>query len=118
MAAAAIAVAGYGAWQWRGGGRPSILLISIDTLRADHVGAYGAKNRTPNLDAVAARGVLFEQAVTSVPITLPSHATILSGLEPTHHGVHLNDELFPSSPETLATTLKKSGYATAAFVGA
>jgi choline-sulfatase len=112
--------AGY--WTWTAGtsvGRPSILLITIDTLRADHVGAYGAKNaRTPNLDALAERGLLFEHAFTAVPLTLPSHSTILSGLLPVHHGVHLNDETFPASTPTLATILHDRGYATGAFVGA
>jgi hypothetical protein len=58
-------------------GPPSIVLVSIDTLRADHVGAYGAKTgATPNLDALAAEGVLFEGALIPVPVTLPAHASM------------------------------------------
>src|SRR5262245_18643075 len=69
----------------------SVLAVTIDTLRADHVGAYGSREaRTPALDGLAARGLLFEEAVASVPLTLPSHSTILSGLEPLHHGVRGN----------------------------
>jgi choline-sulfatase len=98
----------------------SVLLVTIDTLRADHVGAYGAKTgATPYLDALAARGTVFEEALASVPLTLPSHASILSGLEPPHHGVHANGRaLFPADAPTLATVLKGRGYATAAFVSA
>jgi len=99
---------------------PSIVLITIDTLRADRVGAYGAgPGRTPTLDALAAEGVVVEDAWASVPLTLPSHATILSGLEPPHHGVHDNGTyVFPPEPPTLATLLGARGYATGAFVGA
>jgi len=98
----------------------SVLLVTVDTLRADRVGAYGGKNaRTPNLDALAARGVLFEEALASTPLTLPSHSTILSGLEPPRHGVRDNGTyVFPADRNTLATLLKARGYATAAFVGA
>jgi choline-sulfatase len=109
---------------WLGGppsGRgASVLLVTIDTLRADHVGAYGAKTgATPHLDALARRGAVFEQAVASVPLTLPSHATLLSGLEPPHHGLHANGRAaFPPDRPTLATLLAGRGYATAAFVAA
>lgn len=110
------------AW-WRGSGSArgsSLLLITIDTLRADRVGAYGAgAGATPGLDALAARGLVFEQARAAVPLTLPSHATLLSGLEPPHHGVRDNGlYVFPEAPATLATHLHAAGYATAAFVGA
>ena len=74
------------------GKRPSVLLITIDTLRADHVGAYGYKNaRTPNLDALAACGVMFRQTVTANVHTGPSHATMLTGL-----GFDLNQKLAQS----------------------
>jgi choline-sulfatase len=98
----------------------SVLLVTIDTLRADRVGAYGAgPGRTPQIDALAAQGLLLEDAWASVPLTLPSHATILSGLEPPHHGVHDNGAyVFPAEPATLATVLAGRGYATGAFVGA
>jgi choline-sulfatase len=104
----------------RSEGPPSVLLVTVDTLRADRVGAYGAKDvRTPHLDALAARGVLFEEALASAPLTLPSHSTILSGLEPPRHGVRDNGTyVFPDSRETLATLLRVRGYGTGAFVGA
>ncbi len=122
-AAAVLLLAAAGAW-WQWGRErpapPSILLVTIDTLRADRVGAYGAgPGRTPTLDALAAQGVVVEDAWSSVPLTLPSHATILSGLEPPHHGVHDNGTyVFPPEPPTLAGLLSSQGYATGAFVGA
>ena len=124
LIALAIAVVA-GVRAWRAGAAPaasgaSVLLVTIDTLRADHVGAYGATTgATPHLDALAARGTLFEEALASVPLTLPSHATVLSGLEPPHHGVHANGRsFFPSDRATLATALQDRGYATGAFVAA
>lgn len=100
--------------------RPSLLLVTIDTLRADRVGAYGSTaGLTPAIDGLALRGWRFEQATSAVPLTLPAHASILSGLEPLHHGVHNNGTYtYPEDRETLASRLKASGYATAAFVGA
>jgi len=99
---------------------PSLLLITIDTLRADHVGAYGAASAaTPSIDALAARGVRFDQAQTAVPLTGPSHATILTGQYPPSHGVRGNVVFtLGSKYPTLATLLKGHGYRTAAFVGA
>src|SRR5438552_7435359 len=71
--------------------RPNLLLITIDTLRADHVGAYGATTgATPVLDALASRGVRFDQVQTAAPLTAPSHATILTGYYPPAHGVRGN----------------------------
>ena len=99
---------------------PSLLLVTIDTLRADRVGAYGSNGGlTPALDRLAASGWLFENAVSAVPLTLPSHATLLSGLDPLHHGVRNNGtSVFPGNRGTLATILKARGYATGAFVAA
>jgi arylsulfatase A-like enzyme/Tfp pilus assembly protein PilF len=98
--------------------RPSVLLVSIDTLRADHVGAYGATHaETPQLDALAQSGVLFEQAFAPVPLTLPSHATLLTGLEPPRHGVRHNGIYRLGEAETLAERLADAGYRTGAFVG-
>ena len=99
---------------------PSVLLVTIDTLRADRVGAYGGPpGLTPAMDGLAAEGATFTEALASVPLTLPSHATILSGLEPTRHGVQDNGTyVFPASHATLATALKARGYATGAFVAA
>jgi arylsulfatase A-like enzyme/Tfp pilus assembly protein PilF len=98
---------------------PDIFLITIDTLRADHVGCYGYKQvSTPALDGLAADGVRFTQAFTHSPITNTSHITILTGLLPSVHGV--TDFGIPLSPQhvTAAELLKKHGYQTAAFIGA
>jgi arylsulfatase A-like enzyme/Flp pilus assembly protein TadD len=119
LALAALAAAAAGVLLWNRGRAPavppSLLLVTLDTFRADRLG----RGLTPNLEALAARGVWFEEAVASVPLTLPSHATILSGLEPTRHGVRDNGTyVFPAEPPTLATVLRQRGYATAAFVGA
>jgi len=99
--------------------RPSLLLVTIDTLRADHVGVYGAAGaRTPTLDRLAAEGTRFETAIASAPLTLPSHASILTGLYPPHHGVRYNgvSRLQPSF-QTLTEQLRDAGYATGAVVG-
>ena len=98
----------------------NVLLITLDTVRADHIGAYGyRKIETPNLDRLASEGVRFADAGSPVPLTLPSHATILSGLLPPHHGVRNNGaERFPEDPATLATQLAAAGYRTGAFIGA
>jgi arylsulfatase A-like enzyme/Tfp pilus assembly protein PilF len=97
-----------------------VLLLTLDTLRADRLGVYGSRaGLTPALDALGARGTVFEEGLASAPLTLPSHSTILSGLEPPHHGVHDNGTyVFPPDLDTLATLLKAQGYATGAFVGA
>lgn len=99
---------------------PSVLLVTIDTLRADRVGAYGdAAARTPTIDALARAGTLFESAYAAAPITLPSHATLLTGLLPPAHGVRGNGSfVLGSGPRTLAEALKARGLQTAAFVGA
>ena len=98
----------------------NVLLITIDTLRADAVGAYGnATVSTPWIDRLAAGGVRFTQAHASTVVTLPSHANILSGLYPFRHGVRENAGFrFPAKVETLASLLKARGYRTAAFVSA
>lgn len=98
--------------------KPSVLLVTIDTTRADHLGAYGAAfARTANLDAVARAGVRFDRALAPTPLTLPSHASILTGLVPRRHGVRDNTgfRLAVDAP-TLAERLREAGYATAAFV--
>jgi arylsulfatase A-like enzyme/Tfp pilus assembly protein PilF len=103
------------------GPRPtSVLLVTIDTLRADRVGAYGHEGAaTPHLDGLARRGTRFENAVAAVPLTGPSHATIFTGRYPPVHGVRDN-VFFPFDDRhpTLATLLKDRGYRTAAFVAA
>jgi choline-sulfatase len=99
--------------------RPDIFLITIDTLRADHLHCYGYERvKTPALDALARDGIRFEQAFTASPITNTSHASILTGLLPSSHGV--TDSGVPLSPAnpTLAELLRKQRYHTAAFIGA
>jgi choline-sulfatase len=121
-----VTLLGTSAWGQTSGQKPSprksppdVFLITIDTLRADHVGCYGYKQvETPALDALAADGVRFTQAFTHSPITNTSHITILTGLLPSVHGV--TDFGVPLSPQhvTAAELLKKRGYQTAAFIGA
>ncbi|MGA1825432.1 MAG: tetratricopeptide repeat protein [bacterium] len=93
-------------------------MITIDTLRADHLGCYGyTKIKTPTIDKVAQEGVLFENAFTSVPITLPSHISIFTGYYPHYHGIRNNGTYALSdSAKTLAEIFKKKGYTTAGFV--
>ena len=98
---------------------PNVVLITIDTLRADHLHCYGyAQGRTPNIDKLAAEGIRFTTVVTAAPLTLPSHCSILTGTYPMFHGVRDNVgyKLDPST-ETLAAILKRRGYATGAVVG-
>jgi len=98
--------------------RPNVLLVTIDTLRADHLGCYGdAGAATPVLDALAARGARFATAVAHAPLTTPSHASILTGLTPLRHGVRDNgDFVLPDGIPTLAEAFHDAGYRTAAFV--
>lgn len=98
----------------------NLLLITLDTTRADHLGCYGFDAaETPVLDAIAAEGVRFHDAVTSVPLTLPAHTTILTGLDPPNHGVRENGHYsLDAEKETLAEILRGAGYETAAFVAA
>jgi arylsulfatase A-like enzyme len=96
-----------------------LVLITIDTLRADRVGAYGyARGRTPRIDALASRGARFEQAYSTAPITLTSHASLMTGRYPPGHGARHNGVSIDSRVPTLATVLTTAGYATGAFVGA
>jgi arylsulfatase A-like enzyme/Tfp pilus assembly protein PilF len=98
----------------------SVLLITIDTLRADALGCYGrTAAETPIMDRLAAEGVRFTQAHAQNVVTLPSHANILSGRYPLDHGIRDNAGFrFPTATESMATLLKKAGYRTAAFVSA
>lgn len=97
----------------------NILLITVDTLRVDRVGVYGGTDLTPAIDRLANGGVQFSVAYAHAPMTLPSHASILTGLTPPGHGVR-NNGAFVLSPSvnTLATYLQPRGYRTGAFVGA
>jgi choline-sulfatase len=99
---------------------PNLLLITLDTTRADRIGAYGYRGaQTPRLDALARRGVLFERAVSAAPITLPAHTSLMTGTYPFRHGVRNNGAFSLSDTvPTLATTLHEAGYRTAAFVSA
>ena len=98
---------------------PDVYLITIDTLRADHVHSYGDKDiQTPALDDLARHGIRFAQAFTPTPITNSSHASILTGLLPSGHGVTDFARPLVSESPTWAEFLKKRGYQTAAFIGA
>ena len=98
--------------------RPNVILITIDTVRADHVGCYGVKDvRTPTLDGLARDGVVFERAISQVPLTWPSHAVMLTGLYPFQNGV----QDFTSQPletrfRSVAQSFQSHGYATGAVV--
>src|SRR5262245_37556413 len=118
--AAGVAAGGALLWRTLRPHPPNLLLVTIDTLRADHVGSYGAANAaTPILDGLAQRGVRFESAHAAVPLTGPAHATILTGLYPPVHGVRENvNFLLDPRKQTLASRLKAAGYETAAFIGA
>ncbi len=101
-------------------GRHDLILITLDTTRADHLGAWGWKYaHTPVLDGLAARGTRFVRCDTAAPITLPSHATLLTGLYPPHHGVRDNSTfVLGAGVPTLAERLAARGYDTAAVVSA
>ncbi len=95
----------------------NVLLITLDTTRADHLGCYGyAPAKTPDLDRLAREGVRFRRVYCPAPLTLPSHVSIMTGLYPVTHRVRNNGHDLPSGIRTLAQILKAKGYATAAFV--
>ena len=96
--------------------RPSILLITLDTTRADAIGPEATGVETPSFNAVAARGLRFRQAYSTVPETLPSHSSMMTGLYPGGHGVHENARYLPATLPVAAERLKQAGYRTAAFV--
>ena len=143
LAAGILVLAGsaaWGAWWWAAnrsfqaptgaelgrlvtGGSPeglNLLVITLDTTRADRIGAYGFRDiETPAIDRLAAEGVLFEQTMASAPLTLPAHSSIFTGLFPPEHGVRDNGGFFLAPTQiTLGTTLKKAGFATGAVVAA
>jgi tetratricopeptide (TPR) repeat protein/arylsulfatase A-like enzyme len=98
----------------------NVLILTMDTTRADHIGCYGHRGvQTPTIDGLARQGVLFAKAFTASPSTLPGHSSILTGLYPYHHGARANGS-FRLGPDnvTLAEILQANGYATAAFVSA
>jgi arylsulfatase A-like enzyme/lipopolysaccharide biosynthesis regulator YciM len=98
----------------------NVILITIDTLRADRIGAYGSDRvATPNMDRLADEGVLFTNAASTVPFTLPAHSSIMTGSYPPQHGVRENvGYVLGSSLPTLAEKMSASGRSTAAFVSA
>ena len=103
-----------------GSGIRNVLLISIDTCRADYFSCYGhPRPTTPNIDKVAQEGVLFANAVSPIPFTLPAHSSMLTGTIPPYHGVHDNtDYRLEDSNITLAEILGEKGFATGAFISA
>lgn len=96
---------------------PDVLLVTVDTLRADHLSCYGhARNTSPSIDALAADGILFENAFTTVPRTTPALASLMTGDYPRKHGLMTLLDALPSQKRTLAEVLSERGYSTAAFV--
>jgi len=110
------AAAGYYLLRAPGTDGPSMVLISIDTLRADHLSAYGYHRTTPNIDALAAQGVLFRRAHTTAPWTLPAHMSLMTGRFPSGHGVVNDDHALAPGVSTLAQALTRAGYRCAGFV--
>jgi len=102
-----------------GADRHSVLLVTLDTTRADALGAYGrSPSVTPNLDQLATEGVVFERAFTTAPLTLPAHTSMMTGLFPPRHGVRDNGiAALPQAATTLAERARTAGFQTAAFLG-
>jgi len=127
LAATAAVAAGVVAWgrgapgplaRLLGPRRPNVLLVSLDTFRADRVGCYGyAPAGTPRLDGLAARGLRFAQATTVVPLTLPAHSSLFTGAFPARHAVRDNGGYYLADEQTtLAEVLRERGYRTGGFV--
>jgi arylsulfatase A-like enzyme/tetratricopeptide (TPR) repeat protein len=108
------------AWAKKGVERPNVVLITLDTTRADHLGCYGdAEASTPVIDELAKGGVLFSQAASPAPLTQPSHCSIMTGFYPAYHGVRLNGvTALGQGQTTLAEVFSGQGYQTGAFIGA
>ena len=97
--------------------RPSVLLVTVDTLRADHLGAYSKQDsHTPRLDRFADQAMVFERAATPMPLTRPAHFSILTSRYPREHGVLNNALALPESATTLAELFRAAGYRTGGFV--
>jgi len=98
----------------------NVILITLDTTRADRLGCYGfSRVETPTIDGFAARGIKFENCIAQTPLTLPSHSSLFTGTLPFFHGVRDNGGfILPEELTTLAEVFKSSGYATSAFIGA
>jgi choline-sulfatase len=97
-------------------GPPNVVVVVVDTLRADALGSYGGPTATPGFDGLAAEGVLFERAVASAPETAASHATLFTGFDVQHHGVDRNGAILAPDLDTLAEAFRAAGYSTGAFV--
>ena len=97
---------------------PSVILISVDTLRADHLSCYGYRRlKTPHIDGIASEGTLFSAVDSQIPLTLPSHVSLFTSTYPFSNAIEDNGQKLPANAVTLATVLKSRGYVTAAFVG-
>src|SRR4051812_15355969 len=105
-------------WTTSRSARPSILLVTLDTTRADAIGHGADRANTDAMDAIAATGLTFRQAYAPVPETLPAHTSMLTGLYPAGHGIHENARYLSSSFPVVAKHLQRAGYRTAAFVSA
>jgi len=107
-------------WSESGVEKPNVILMTLDTTRADHLACYGYPDvRTPRIDTLARQGVLFEQAATNSPLTLPAHCSILTGMYPTYHGVRINGNTALNEQQvTIAEVLSTRGYQCGAFMGA
>lgn len=110
--------AGYWGWSWWSRPSLNILLITLDTTRADRIGCYGyAQAETPTIDRLAEQGVVFERCFSPAPLTLPSHASLLTGMLPPEHGLRTNGRgALAETIPTLPVALKNAGYQSAAFV--
>ena len=98
--------------------KPPVVLISIDTLRADHLSAYGySKIRTPDIDSFGDKGTIYLRIDSQIPLTMPSHASLMTSTYPFENRVEENSESVPSGVVTLASVLRANGYRTAAFIG-
>ncbi len=113
-----LAVIGWALWTGASRPRTNVLLITLDTTRADHIGCYGRDGAlTPVIDGLAKSGVQFQHAYAPIPLTLPSHASMFTGLYPPEHGVRTNGKnRLSDEPKVLAGSFAEKGYATAAFV--
>jgi arylsulfatase A-like enzyme/tetratricopeptide (TPR) repeat protein len=102
------------------GSELNVLFFTLDTTRADHIGCYGYTGiETPNIDGLAQEGILFKDAVSQAPLTLPSHCSIFTGTYPLYHSVRDNGGFYLEPDKTtLAKVLKQGGWATSAFIGA
>ncbi|MDD8021130.1 MAG: sulfatase-like hydrolase/transferase [Acidobacteriota bacterium] len=107
-------------WQKEGIRQPNVILVTMDTTRADHLPLYGyGAVETPNLNELGSKGVVFEQCATASPLTLPAHCSILTGFYPPYHGVRVNgNNALRDDLTTLAEVFSLAGYQTAAFIAA